>query len=110
MAARKKGAKKSAAKKKSKPKGKGATQLGSVKTKKASFKPKKPESKARTKKEKGQLPLPVLEARAAWMVAQVEKRGGKVQPHKGIITHRTPKMVGKSRQGKKRRSKRGKKK
>lgn len=74
----------------------------------AAKKKKKGAKKSAAKKAKGTLPLKVLEARAAYLVSAVQRRGGTVRTHKGVLTHRTPKMVGKSRRGKKRKGKRGK--
>lgn len=83
---------------------KGATRLGRVKRSVKAYKPtSKPASKRkRARKAKGQVPLKVLESRAAYMVGLVERRGGTVRMSTRL-THRTPKQAGRLRAGKKRR-------
>lgn len=66
--------------------------------------------KGSSKKAKGSVPLKVLEARAFYLNKKVKSLGGEPQSHGGLLTHRTPKQVGKLRAKKKRGKRGGKKK
>jgi len=63
---------------------------------------KKSAKRKSARKSKGQVPLKVLESRAAYLVGVVQRRGGTVRMSTKL-THRTPKQAGKLRAGKKRR-------
>jgi hypothetical protein len=63
----------------------------------------KKRTSSRGKGKSGTVPLHILEKRAHYLVELVKRRGGK--PKAGKLSHRTPKMVGKARRGRKIRKK-----